>query len=51
MCGGLGFLIGTIIFFSWYRSDVTWKKIVAYICGVWMTVSAAYLALLFLAYA
>jgi len=39
-CGGLGFVIGTIVFFSWYKSEVQWKKIVAYICGAWMTISA-----------
>lgn len=40
LCGGLGFVIGTIVFFNWYKSEVTWKKAVAYICGAWMTISA-----------
>lgn len=39
ICGGLGFVIGTIVFFSWYKSEVQWKKVIAYICAVWMTIS------------
>lgn len=40
MCGGIGFLIGTIVFFGWYKSEARWKKGIAITCGVWMTLSA-----------
>ena len=39
MCGGLGFLIGAIIYARWRKSESLWKKAVAYICAAWIAVS------------
>lgn len=40
MCGGIGFVIGTIIYFSWRKSEARWRRTIANICAVWMTLSA-----------
>lgn len=42
MCGGLGFVIGLIVFFGWRNSEKQWQKVIAYICGIWMAVSALF---------
>ena len=39
MCGGVGFVIGSIVFFGWRKSETRWKRTVAYICAVWMSLS------------
>jgi len=50
MCGGAGFIIGTIVFFAWKDSEAGWKKTIAYICAGWMILSLAVYACVFLTY-
>lgn len=39
MCGGLGFVIGLIVYFGWRNSERRWQRTIATICAVWMLLS------------
>jgi predicted membrane-bound mannosyltransferase len=39
MCGGIGFVIGLIIFFGWKNSEKDWQRGFAWFCAFWMAVS------------
>jgi hypothetical protein len=49
-CGGLGFVIGLIVYFGWRNSEKQWQKVIAQICGVAMVLSVGLYALAFCAY-
>lgn len=42
LCGGLGIVIAGILFFGWRKSHVRWKRVVAWIAGVWGGISIAF---------
>ena len=48
MCGGLGFVIGIVIFFGWRKSESGWRRGIANLCAAWMILSLAVYACVFL---
>jgi hypothetical protein len=42
VCGGLGLVIAAALFFGWRRSEAKWKRIIAWIAGVWGGISIAF---------
>ena len=49
MCGGLGFVIGTIVYFGWRKSERQLLRGIANLCAAWMTISVLIYALYLLA--
>ena len=50
MCGGMGFVIGLIVFFAWKDSENKFKSLVAYCCAVAMAFSVVGWAILLFGY-
>lgn len=39
-CGGLGFILGLIVYFGWKDSENSTKRFIAKACAFWMIISA-----------
>ena len=48
LCGGLGIVIAIILFSSWYESEQNWKRVIAWVAGIWAGISILVYLLIFL---
>ena len=48
MLGGIGLIIAALLLFGWRRDAIHWKRIIAWIAGIWAGVSILFYIFVFL---